>query len=428
MYKVFIALQAALLSASIPATPLPDDLTVASDGSGDYTTIQAAIDAAPAESTRPFVIFIKNGIYHEKIFIDKPFITLVGEDRDSTRIIYAELRSNWRKDHNDDDWGSAVVNAGDKANDLTLANLTVYNNYGALSAGHDHQFAVRSFGATRIIIVNCNIKADGGDTLSLWNKISGMYFHADCYFEGWVDYVCPRGWCYITNCRFFGHNVPSASIWHDGDSDPDQKLVIRNSYFDGVPDFPLGRNHRDAQFYLLDCTFSENMADRPVYQAKDSTAYKWGRRYYYYNDHRPAGEYNWYADNLQQAAGSPAPEQITPAWTFQFKWDPEKNLPALLPYAYRLDPAQGQKNVNLQPQLKWIPARGAVAYKVYLGKTDPPDFIAQVKDSGYASGKLEAQATYYWRIDVVNAAGTKAGTVWSFQTEKRWGVEVIGNW
>jgi pectinesterase len=418
MSIVYLALHAAFLFASIPDQALPDDFIVAGDGSGDYKTIQAAIEAAPVNATRPFVILIKKGTYQEKIFIDKPFITLVGEDRDSTRIIYAELRSNWRKDHPDDDWGSAVVNIGDKANNLTLANLTIYNNYGLLSGEHDHQFAVRSFGATRIIIINCTIKADGGDTLSLWNKISGMYFHADCYFEGWVDYVCPRGWCYITNCRFFGHNTPSASIWHDGDSDADQKLVIRNSYFDGRPNFPLGRNHRDAQFYLLDCIFSENMADRPIYQAKDSTAYQWGKRYYYYNNHRPAGDYSWYADNLQQAKGSPLPEQITPTWTFQYKWDPEKNIPAVLPYAYRLEPVQGQvKTVGLESQLKWLPARGAKSYKVYFGTSNPPDFIASVSEPGYAPGKLRPQTTYFWRIDVVTAAGINAGTVWSFQTE-----------
>ncbi len=418
MYIVYIVLHIVFLFASIPDKALPDDLVVAGNGSGDYTTIQAAIDAAPANATRPFVILVKNGTYHEKIFIDKPFITLIGEDRDSTRIIYAELRSNWLRDHPDDDWGSAVVNIGNNANDLTLANLTVYNNYGALYGNHDHQFAVRGFEATRIIIINCNIKADGGDTLSLWNRITGMYYHADCYFEGWVDYVCPRGWCYITNCRFFGYNTPSASIWHDGSTDIDQKLVIRNSSFDGVPEFPLGRNHRDAQFYLLDCKFSENMANRPIYQAKDSAAYKWGQRYYFYNNHRQGGDFSWYADNLQEAKGSPAPEDITPTWTFQHKWDPEKNIPAVLPYAYRLEPKESKiRVVDLQSHLRWLPARGANSYKVFFSTYNPPDFVGEVTKPGYTPGKLNPGTKYYWRIDVITATGIKSGTVWSFQTE-----------
>jgi pectinesterase len=417
MYLIYISLYFSFHFLPNCSSALPEDLIVSLDGRGDYTSIQAAIDAAPSNATRPFIILVKNGIYHEKLFIDKPFITLAGEDRYSTHIIFAELRSNWRCEHGDDDWGSAVVNIGDRADDFTLANLTVHNNYGELYGNHDHQFALRSFKATRIILINCNIKADGGDTVSLWNKTTGMYYHADCHFEGWVDYVCPRGWCYITDCNFFGYNIPSASIWHDGSNDEDQKLVIRYSFFDGVPGFPLGRNHRDGQFYLLDCEFSENMADRPIYQAKDSTVYRWGKRYYYYNNHRRGGDYVWYADNLREAKGSPAPEDINALWTFNNQWDPEKNIPAVIPVACRPVPRNGGPNADLNMQLTWLPARQAKSYKVHFSSSYPPAFMGEVTAARFMPGKLEANTKYYWRIDVVTAAGIKAGKVWSFHTK-----------
>src|SRR6476620_8290750 len=54
-------------------------------------SIQAAIEAAPAAPEKPYVIQIKNGIYKEKVIIDKPNIILIGENRDSTRLILAEL-------------------------------------------------------------------------------------------------------------------------------------------------------------------------------------------------------------------------------------------------------------------------------------------------------------------------------------------------
>ena len=57
-------------------------------------------------------------------------------------------------------------------------------------------------GVTRIILDNCKIISDGGDALSLWNTPDGMYYHNNCYFEGWVDYVCPRGYCFIENSQF----------------------------------------------------------------------------------------------------------------------------------------------------------------------------------------------------------------------------------
>jgi len=354
------------------------------------------------------------------LLIDKPFITLVGEDRDSTRIIFAELRANWRKDH-PDDWGSAVINLGDNAHDFTLVNMTVYNNYGSVYEDHDHQFAIRGFGATRTIIFNCKIKADGGDTISLWNKISGMYYHAYCSFEGWVDYVCPRGWCYITDCEFYGHNTPSASIWHDGSQDPDQKLVIRNSFFDGVPGFPLGRHHRDAQFYILDCTFAENMADRPIYRAKDPAEYQWAERYYYYNSHRDGGDYAWHKDNLQEAVGTPAPGDINPVWTFNGQWDPEKNIPgvAVLPFAAFPAPGNRQTQVGPDPHLRWLAARDATGYKVYFGETYPPAYVSDVKNPHYVlPGPLKADTQYYWRIETVHKMKTVQGKVWTFRTAR----------
>ncbi|HEX2984261.1 MAG TPA: pectinesterase family protein [Ignavibacteriales bacterium] len=302
------------------------NLIVAKDGSGDFTSIQAALNAAPDSSGNLFVIFIKNGIYKEKLFIEKSSIALVGESRDSCRIIYAELRKNWNAANNGEDYGSAVINLKDGVRDIIFRSLTVHNNYGGLYSDHDHQFAIRGR-ATRIIIVDCNIIADGGDTLSLWNKEDGMYYHKNCYFEGWVDFVCPRGWCYITDSRFYGHNM-TAAIWHDGDSDKDQKLVIRNSYFDGRKGFPLGRHHREAQFYLLDCRFSNNMADKPIFQApaKPPRVLEWGERNYFHNCHGDSVDYAWHADNLDEAAGSPKPEDITPEWTFKGKWDPEAVL------------------------------------------------------------------------------------------------------
>ena len=63
---------------------------VAADGTGNYTTVQAAIDAAPADRTTPYLIFVKNGVYNELVRIpeNKPFIHLIGQDRDRTILQY----------------------------------------------------------------------------------------------------------------------------------------------------------------------------------------------------------------------------------------------------------------------------------------------------------------------------------------------------
>jgi pectinesterase len=300
---------------------------VAQDGSGNFNTIQIALNNIKNDHRR-HIIFIKNGIYNEKLFIEKDNVALIGDNKDSTLIIFAELRSNW-KINNPNDYGAAVINIKDSITDCIIQNLTVRNNYGSLFNNNDHQFTIKGgAGVTRIIIDNCKIISDGGDALSLWNTTDGMYYHNNCYFEGWVDYVCPRGYCYIENSSFYGHNK-TASIWHDGSGKEDNKFVIRNSYFDGVPGFPLGRHHRDAQFYLIDCRFSKNMADKNIYfyPSKSPVVLKWDiNRYYYSNCHGDSIDYSWHADNLYKAPGSPKPGEVTATWTFKGLWNPYKSL------------------------------------------------------------------------------------------------------
>jgi pectinesterase len=306
----------------------PYKYIVSKDGSGNYASIQEALNIAKCEDSQWSIIYIRKGIYNEKIFIEKSRIALVGENKDSTKIIYAVLRRAWKLT-NPNDYGAAVINIKDSITDLIFQNISITNNYGKLFNSTDHQFTLKSgSGATRIILDNCRIISCGGDALSLWNTPDGMYFHNNCSFEGYVDYVCPRGYCFIENCSFYGKNM-SASIWHDGSGREDNKLVIRNSIFDGVPGFPLGRFHRDAQFYLIDCRFSRNMADKKIYfnPSKTPVILKWGEnRSYFYNCHGDSIDYIWHKDNLNKAHGSPNPDQVTASWTFNGRWDPYKSL------------------------------------------------------------------------------------------------------
>jgi len=68
------------------ATPAPM-IVVAKDGTGDYTTVQDAVNSIPSKNTRT-VIYIKNGVYKEKILVNKPYVSFVGESRDGTVLTY----------------------------------------------------------------------------------------------------------------------------------------------------------------------------------------------------------------------------------------------------------------------------------------------------------------------------------------------------
>jgi len=296
------------------------------NGKGDYRTISEAIAALPMFNYQRVTLFIRNGIYEEKVRIDQDYVTLKGEDRDQAIIQFCQLREAWMQSQ--DSIGPAVINI--HADDIILENLTIKNTQPEVGP---HAFAIYGTG-TRTIIKDCKIISKGGDTVALWDYKTGMYYHTDCYFEGAVDFVCPRGWCYIKNSDFF-EVKKSAALWHAGGFDPDQKFVLENCRFDGVKDFQLGRHHYEAQFFLLNCRFSANLADQPIYRVvyADSVRnrpFNWGERNYFYNCHRTGGDYDWFGDNLAAALNSLQPEQITAQWTFAGKWDPEtKNGPVI---------------------------------------------------------------------------------------------------
>jgi pectin methylesterase-like acyl-CoA thioesterase len=65
-------------------------VVVSADGSGDFSTVQGAIDFVPDRHAGPVTIFVKNGDYEELVYFrNKSDITIVGEDRDKVRVHYA---------------------------------------------------------------------------------------------------------------------------------------------------------------------------------------------------------------------------------------------------------------------------------------------------------------------------------------------------
>jgi pectinesterase len=297
-----------------------DTIIVDSNGAGDFTSLTEAINSLPMFNYERMVIFVKKGIYTEKIKIDQDYITLSGESRNETVIRFTQLRSDWEE--NKDIIGPAVININ--GDDVIIENLTIENTQPEIGP---HAFAIYSRG-TRTIIKQCNVRSRGGDTIALWNYKDGMYYLSGCIISGAVDFVCLRGWCFIRDCDLYEYKK-TAAIWHAGGYNRDQKFVIVNCNFDGVRGFKLGRHHYEAQFYLLNCNFSETMSDIPIYyvfyedEPERNRPFNWGKRYYFYNCHRQGSDYEWFADNLYEGSGSPKASEITAAWTFAGNWDPE---------------------------------------------------------------------------------------------------------
>ncbi len=399
-------------------------ITVAADGSGNFRSIQDAINSLPDSATKQRIVFIKKGTYREKIFIEKQNILLIGEgcpklggkwtDTEGVKIIYSESREIFRCTA-PDDWGSGVMNI--RAKDVTLENLIVVNDFGFTAKGDStfmcdgkakitrkdgHQFAIRCMPLTqRLTVKNCNFHSLGGDTVSPWDVDNGTFYFKNCTMEGGVDLYCPRGWAYAEGCYFICHNK-NAAIWHDGTDNESAKTVLKNCQFVGDTGYKLGRFHRDAQFYLVNCTFSKDMADAAIYKNNKDTVLKWETRVNYYNCHRTGGDFAWHKNNIDAATAS----KINWDWTLKSRWN-------LAPQAAKTKSDYGLPKVADAPTQ--LPKRDEIAERMVVaqrsvggwaktldGKTQPPPYdkewdatlIASIgDDSGRNDATIDNNAT-----------------------------------
>jgi pectinesterase len=117
----------ALLATGVLAAD--DRMVVARDGSGDFTEIQDAIDSARAFPDRRIVIYIKNGVYAEKVKIHEwnTRLSLLGESRDGTIIAYDDHFDRINRGRNSTFHTATLQAVGD---DFRAANLSVKNSAG----------------------------------------------------------------------------------------------------------------------------------------------------------------------------------------------------------------------------------------------------------------------------------------------------------
>ena len=172
-------------------------LVVAADGSGQFKTVQAAIEAIPEGNTQPRLIVIKPGTYQEQVVIkeSKPFITLRGAEKDARKTTltfnrYATIEDPKARGKRVAVAGSETVSI--QADHFTAENITFENTAGRVAAA----MAVRTTG-DRQIFRNCRFLG-WQDTLCVNGK--RMYFH-DCYAEGRVDFVFGSATAVFENCH-----------------------------------------------------------------------------------------------------------------------------------------------------------------------------------------------------------------------------------
>lgn len=174
----------------------PDTLFVSRDGTAEFRNIADAIEVCRAFMGYHKVIFVKNGIYKEKLVVPSWLtnVEICGESRDQTIITY-------------DDHANIVFPVTGKpmgtfrtytlkieGSDITLKNITIENNAAKLGQA----VALHTEG-DRLVFINCRFL---GNQDTIYTGVGGtrLYFR-DCYIEGTTDFIFGSSIAWFENCQ-----------------------------------------------------------------------------------------------------------------------------------------------------------------------------------------------------------------------------------
>ncbi|XP_010523198.1 PREDICTED: putative pectinesterase/pectinesterase inhibitor 38 [Tarenaya hassleriana] len=202
------------------------DAVVAKDGTGNYRTVKEAVDAASrSKGSSRFVIYVKEGIYEEYLYIHKHNLTIVGDGIGKTVFTgsksYGSGYSTFKS-------ATFVV----EAEDFLAKGITFRNTAGAKNA----QAVAARLDGERGVFYKCSFEGYQ-DTLYVH---SAQQFFRECDIYGTVDFIFGNAAAYFQNCRIFARkplNGMNAITAHARVS-PDEPtgIVIHNSVISAAPD------------------------------------------------------------------------------------------------------------------------------------------------------------------------------------------------
>jgi len=170
------------------------DAVVAPDGSGDYLTVQEAIDAAPEGNAVPWLIFIKTGTYNEHVNIPatKSYLHLIGQSSD--QVVITDNRTSGSGGYHVS-VGATVV---DNASNGFFEGISFENSWGVDNNAGPQALALYSVG-DRIAFNKCKMRSYQ-DTWLTTTTANCRHYAKNCFIEGAVDFIYGQGNVYFDSC------------------------------------------------------------------------------------------------------------------------------------------------------------------------------------------------------------------------------------
>lgn len=252
-------------------------LTVAADGTGDFCTVQGALDSIPEGNTTPVTLWIRKGTYNEIVCLtNKHSITLLGEDRKGTVIAYAN-NAVFNPDSGGNPFGGPVPDPSTadpkkgpiyrrglllahRVNDLTIANLTLRNTtpHGGSQA---ETVIINGTTTARTIFKDVDFYSFQ-DTI----QVNGQAYYHNCYIEGDVDFMWGTGPSFFENCT--ARSVRSGTYYTQiRNQGTNHGFVYLNCTLDGAPGVTGNYLSRiqpsrfpHSEVVLLDCVVTDSVS------------------------------------------------------------------------------------------------------------------------------------------------------------------------
>jgi pectinesterase len=229
---------------------------VAADGSGDFTTVQAAVDAVPVDNPSQFTILIKPGVYRGVVAIPrtKPHISLIGLGRRPENVVITYDNANGTLKPDGTPYGtSGSASVTIDGDDFQASNLTFENAFD--EAAHPeiaNKQAVAVLTRADKLVFNRVRFLGNQDTLYVNSANAttiGRAYFRDCYVAGDVDFIFGRGTAVFDRCEI--RALDRGSTTNNGyvtaasttNTNPYGFLFYRSKLTSNAPDgtFYLGR-------------------------------------------------------------------------------------------------------------------------------------------------------------------------------------------